>query len=91
MDPDVESLTAAAVFLVVYEFIIIVGYIFFSRPFAVICAAFANVNIQEVVDFVPKTEAVFMLMMAIAGVIPIVWFIFWVYKSEPDWRFVKYR
>lgn len=89
MDLDTVSITAAAVFLVVYEFIIIVGYIFFSKPFAVICTAFLNVNTQELIDFIPKTEAVFMLMMAIAGIIPIVWFIFWVYQSNPEWRFVK--
>ena len=90
-DFDVQSITGKAVLLVIYEFVVIFAYIFFSKPFAEICAAFQNINIQEVVDYIPHVESIFMMIMAVAGIIGIVAFIVSIFRSEGEWMFVRYR
>lgn len=86
-DIEVDSIIPAAVLLLVYEFLIIVIYLFFSEPFIAIVAGFQGLSVPEVQTYTPKILTYFTMMMAIAGVVPILWFIVWVYHREPDWRF----
>ena len=81
------------ILLIVYLFIIIVTYIVISSPFEVMVSGFEDVNETASDSYVDFTSGVvrivFNFCFALAGLIPIIWFIVWVFQREPDWRYYQ--
>jgi hypothetical protein len=72
-------------------FSVVALYIFTSSPFDDVMRAFENIN-NSTTDSRIETGAttgrtVYNIMFAIAGLVPICWFIVRVFQREPDWGF----
>jgi len=80
------------VILAVYELIIIIIYIVISSPFVsmVNAIAGADVGMAQLQTSANTAKVVFAMACAIAGLIPLVWFIFRVFSREPDWGYRYY-
>jgi len=84
------SIIQSAGMLLIYEFIIIILYIFTSNPFMQIFAAFQGLSVAELQDYVPTIQTVYFLIFAIAGVIGIVWWVLSTFISEHEYGFQRY-
>jgi len=91
METDIESITAAGILLVIWEAIIIIVYLFFSNPIAQVFAGFAGINIAQMPAYVATISTYFGYMFAIAGIVPIVVFIVWIYQVNPQWNFRRFQ
>ena len=77
------------IILAVYELVIIIVYIVLSGPFVTIVNALgaADASMVQLQTGVATSKIVFAMACAIAGLIPIIWFIFRVFSREPDWGY----
>ena len=77
------------VILAVYELVVIICYIVLSSPFVTLVSAIASADVSMTQLQVGANTAntVFLMVCAIAGLIPLVWFIFRVFSREPDWGY----
>jgi len=75
----------------VYLFIIIATYIFLSGPFDDMMTSFENLNLTnsdtEVESASTWGRLTFNIIFAGLAVVPLLWFIVWVFHREPDWRY----
>ena len=80
------------IILAVYELIIIIVYIVISDPFVHIVDALgaADASLVQLQTGVATSKIVFGIACAIAGLIPLIWFIFRVFSREPDWGYRYY-
>jgi len=76
--------------MAVYLFIVIVIYIVLSSPFDDIMTDFGDINATNsdthVESGIALGRTVFDIIFALAGIIPIFWFMVKVFYREPDWR-----
>lgn len=88
-----NDIITRGVLLIAYMFVIIVMYLALSSPFDDVFTEFENLNMSASdtqVDYhTGNVRIVFDLCFALAGIIPIVWFIVWVFSREPDWRYYQ--
>ena len=85
-----NNIAARGVLLIAYLFIIIVIYMVISTPFIQVVGSFEDVNSSgdvQVEEAGRMVRIVFDLMFAMAGLIPIVWFVVWCFHREPDWGY----
>ena len=80
------------IILAVYELIIIIVYIVISGPFVTLVDAIgaADASMTQLQTGVSTSKTVFGLACAIAGLIPLIWFVFRVFSREPDWGYRYY-
>jgi len=76
--------------MAIYVFIVIVIYMVLSSPFDDIMTGFEDINNtnsdSEVEQGSNWGRTVFDLIFAILVLVPLVWFVFWCFHREPDWR-----
>ena len=84
------NIPRAGVILIVYLFVLITIYIFLSSPFDDFVTSFEDLNLSASDSHIESNtgigRTVFNMIFAILGLVPIVWFIFWCFSREPDWR-----
>jgi len=84
------NILRAGVILMTYLFVIITIYIFLSSPFDDIMTNFENIDLAASDSHIESTSGigrtVFDMIFAVLGLVPVVWFIFWCFSREPDWR-----
>jgi len=88
-----ETPIGRGILLIVYLFIIIVCYIVLSSPFETIISGFEDINSTasdaQIESSGGLVRSAFDISFGLAGIIPIVWFIVWVFSREPDWRYYQ--
>jgi hypothetical protein len=81
----------SGIIMAVYLFIIIALYIFLSSPFDSMMTSFEDIDSSasdakvESASVVGRT--VFNMIFAGLGIVPMLWFIIMVFRTEPDWRY----
>lgn len=87
------NIVGRGVLLIVYLFILIVVYLVISTPFDITVQSFGDLNRSasdgQMDQSVTLVRATFDFCFGLAGIIPILWFIVWVYSREPDWRYYQ--
>ena len=85
------DIVRAGVILVVYLFVVFAIYIFISGAFEDIISDFEDINSTASDTHVDASgttlRTVFDLMFAGMALVPVVWFVYWVFSREPDWRY----
>jgi len=83
------SIVRVGSIMAIYAFIVIVIYIVLSSPFDDIMTDFENLNLTnsdtEVEGGSSYGRLVFDMIFALAVIIPMLWFIIWCFRREPDW------
>jgi hypothetical protein len=81
----------SGVILIVYVFIVIAMYIIISSPFEDIVTSLEGLDMDasdtEIEASGATARIVFTIVFAGFAIIPIIWFIVEVFKTEPDWRY----
>lgn len=81
----------AGVLMIVYLFVIIALFMFLSSPFDEMMTSFGNINSTgsdtEVDASISTGRTVFNMIFAGLAIIPMLWFIVWVFHREPDWGY----
>ena len=87
------NIVLKGVMLVFWMFVLIVIYIVTSSPFESMVAGIesSGTSIVQVASTGAVIRVVYNLCFAIAGLIPIIWFVADVFRSEPDWSFNQYE
>ena len=84
------NILRAGVILMVYLFVIITIYIFLSSPVDDIMSTFEDINLTASDSHIESNagigRTVFDMIFAVLGLVPVVWFVFWCFSREPDWR-----
>ena len=79
------------IILIVYEFTIVIMYIFLSDPVAHVLGAINDAavasGVTQSTSIYNEIKIVFSIVFAGLGLIPIVWFIFRMFSREPDWGY----
>ena len=76
--------------LIIYLFIIFCLFLFLSTPFDEVMTGLDNVNgtsDSQVEAGVNEGRLVFNIMFSVLALVPIIWFVLWVFHREPDWRY----
>jgi len=85
------NIVHGGVILVVYLFIVIGLYVFISGPFEDIIGDMEDLNMSASDSHIESSgsalRTVFDLMFAGMAVVPVVWFVYWAFSREPDWRY----
>ena len=83
--PEAENIIKAGVILAVYEFLMLIMYFLLSKPIPVFINSVMNTEI------VPELETygtlglnIFNMMFGVAFIIPIVWFLIWCIREDPQ-------
>lgn len=81
----------AGVLMIAYLFIIIALYMFLSSPFDDIVTSFENINATASDAHIESASSygrtVFNMIFAGLAIVPMLWFIVWVFHREPDWGY----
>jgi hypothetical protein len=87
------NIVLGGVILAVYCFMVITAYIFISGPFEDVITSFENVNSTASDSYVgggaSTVRTVFDLVFAGMVLVPVIWFVYWVFSREPDWRYYQ--
>lgn len=74
-----------------YLFIIIIIYMVLSSPFDDMMSGLEDLNMTasdaKVEDASSWGRTVFDMMFAGLALVPLLWFVVWVFRREPDWRY----
>jgi len=85
------DIARAGVYMLVYLFVVVALYIFLSSPFDDMVSGFEDLNMtasDAKVDYTGGViRTVFDLIFAGLAIVPLLWFIVWVFRREPDWRY----
>ena len=84
------NIIQATVFYVAYMFIITVCFLVLSSPFEHVVDGIETVNMPQVNTSGVGIRTAFNMAFALAGLIPSVFFIVWVFHREPDWSYRRY-
>lgn len=89
-----DGIILRGILLVTYMFSLVVAYIILSNPFEQMIAGIetgaAGAGITEVASTGTILRLTFNICFALAGIIPSIWFIAWVFGREPDWSYRRY-
>ncbi len=92
-----DSIIFRGIALVAWTFLIIILYLFLSTPFVMTVNDLNNsttgmsTNTQNVMRFHQGyVKNIFNLAFALAIFIPIIIFMVWVFRREPDWRYRRW-
>jgi len=84
----------AGVILIVYMFIIVVGYFVVSPIYSEFMDVMEGMDAGEASDEIAQHASTYRSFFdwafALMAVIPSIWFIVWVFRREPDWRYRGY-
>jgi len=76
--------------MAVYVFIVVILYMVLSTPFNSIIGDFEDLNMSnsdsEVEAGSSQVGTVFNMVFAGLVLVPLIWFVFWCFHREPDWR-----
>ena len=76
--------------LLVYLFIVILLWIVLSGPFDTLMTSFDDLNLSgsdtHIESGTSINRTVFNIIMGGAFLGPMIWFVVWVFRREPDWR-----
>ena len=79
------------IIMAVYLFVIIALFLFLSSPFDDLMTNFEDIDStgsdSHVEDASGYGRTVFNMIFAGLAIVPIIWFIAWVFRTEPDWRY----
>ena len=79
------------VIMAVYVFVIFVAYIVLSDPFETLMTSFEDLNTTgsdaEVEAGTGTGRTVFNMTFAGFIIVPVIWFVVWIFIREPDWRY----
>jgi hypothetical protein len=85
------NIVHGGVILIVYVFVVIACYTFISGAFEDVISSVEDVNSTasdtEVESAGTTLRTVFDLMFAGLVLVPVIWFVYWVFSREPDWRY----
>lgn len=74
-----------------YLFVIIIIYMVLSSPFDDMMSSFEDLNMTKsdakVEDASSWGRAVFDMIFAGLALVPLLWFVVWVFRREPDWGY----
>lgn len=88
---DTESIIKAGVILAVYEFLVILMYFFLSVPIPTFINAVMDTDIvPELQTYGSLGLTIFNLMFAIAFFLPVIWFLFWCIREDPNTFYRRY-
>ena len=83
------DIVKAGVMLAVYLFVVTAIYIFLSSPFDDVVTGFEDIDLTASDEHLESSGAmirnVFDMMFVGLAAVPIVWFMVWVFRREPDW------
>jgi len=86
-----NDIARAGVIMIVYLFLITVMYIFISSPFDDFMTSFENLNNtasdSQVESSTGYGRTVFDIIFGGLAIVPVLYFIVWVFKREPDWGY----
>ena len=80
----------AGVLMLTYLFVIFLAWIVLSTPFENVVGSFEGLGGEagdELDNQVGHSRTVFNIFFAGMGVVPLVWFMIWIMRREPDWGF----
>jgi len=85
------NIIKAGVIMMVYFFTLFVAYMVISTPFENMVSGFENTN-TTLADAQVDAQAgygrtAFKIAFGLAALIPFMWFLFWIFHREPDWRY----
>lgn len=85
------DIVRSGIIMAVYLFVIIALYIFLSSPFDTMMTSFEDIDGSASDSHVEASSAVgrvvFNMIFAGLGIVPMLWFVVMVFKTEPDWRY----
>lgn len=85
------DIVRSGIIMAVYLFVIIALYIFLSSPFDTLVSSFEDIDSSasdtEIEASSVVSRVVFNMIFAGLGIVPILWFIIMVFRTEPDWRY----
>lgn len=85
------DIVRSGIILIVYLFVVIILFIVLSNPFEEMVSSFEDVNLtgsDTRVDAAGNTSRlVFNFTFAGFAIIPVVWFVYWVFSREDDWGY----
>lgn len=86
-----DGIILRGILLIVYTFIIITIYIVASSPFENVISGIEDVNMTATDSYVETAgtniRLAFNMSFALAILVPTLWFIVWIFRSEPDWGY----
>jgi len=80
----------AGVLMLTYLFLVFIAWVVLSTPFESLVAGFEGLGGlagDELDSQISRSRTVFNMFFAGMGVVPLVWFLIWIMRREPDWRF----
>lgn len=79
------------IIMTVYLFVIIALFIFLSSPFDDLMDTFEDIDSSASDARVESASSygrtVFNMVFAGLAIVPMLWFMVWVFRTEPDWRY----
>jgi len=87
------NIAKAGIYLIVYMAIVVIFYVVISDPFEDIISGVEDINSTasdaKIEYHAGYIRTAFNMSFAVAGIVPIVWFIAWAYSREPDWGYYR--
>ena len=80
----------AGILMLTYLFIIFMAWMFLSTPFENMISGFEGIGGNagdELDDQIGRSRTVFNIFFGGMAVVPIIWFMIWIMRREPDWGF----
>ena len=82
---ETDSIIKAGVFLAVYEFLMLIMYFFLSKPIPTIINGVMNTEIvPELATYGNLGLTIFNIMFAVAFLIPVIYFLIWCIREDPQ-------
>ena len=87
------DIVRTGIIMMVYVAVIFILYILLSSPFNEVVMSFENINGTASDAHVDASGSIARTVfdMTFAGliIVPIIWFIAWIFRREPDWRYYQ--
>lgn len=87
------DIVRTGIIMLVYVAVIFILYIILSSPFDQVVSSFENINSSASDTYVDSSSGIARTVfdMTFAGliIVPIIWFIAWIFRREPDWRYYQ--
>jgi len=80
----------AGVIMLTYLFIVFIAWMLLSTPFEETISGFEGLGGEagdEMDTQISRSRTVFNVFFGGMAIVPIIWFLIWIMRREPDWRF----
>lgn len=85
------NIIKAGVIMLVYFTSLFIAYMIISTPFEETVSGFDSIETthsdEEVDAQVGYARTAFNIAFGLMAIVPCIWFVFWVFSREPDWRY----